>query len=906
MSRQNTLLNTYTEDVALRVGDFRLLPVNPKAPIIQSHPISNFSQLTYTRALVDAQSDFKPVTPIFNVFTVLKNTAIEWRMYVIDPSSINNPADTSNITYVWKRNGNPIYELNRLNERKGTPQVFLDETSVTAEVAGEYICEVSNEYGTVTTTPFIIDVLDVDNNPAMFKNLIVNGDGAGGLDGWLDVNGSYQVRSLIRNEFAGIDSTIADYTVATGSLELTSYPFNFSAFSQKNLFYPVFSKILQAQPQFTDLNIEPQYNANGTPIGLSDYEWWNHTAAIPTVIANEDFAIDNSPQGFFPGPVWIDKYNNNSSAASKNLYTLADELDFTKNNITYFTQTRFRFLQPGEDPEKVLAQSVDVSAVSAAIDGKVAGLDAVIGRFFAYVGLAISRYEILYIEGGTTKRLNWYVTDLDTYRKFLRCELGGKFRIKPDKNTPIQIIPYTDDEVLINLKAYNESGELIQTVPVNTPTIQDLWTVKEKAFFPLILYPLFAFFEPRDNDIKVFNNKYTNTSALLPLFYPTVSFPNKVLFELDVKQIKESIENLEELLELKTIYQFRIDRATALIARAGLSTTSGISQEDLQQAELEIATNTSLLQVWETEAPARRQLLAERKAQLINLESQPEIFYGESALHPNKFRAYKSASEDLGLDRNAAFFINRYGSAFLKNGNIYPTTIWEPTSNENGQIWYQDLLEGREGNRYRALTDPGASAFFAVSARQPIIQGTRLVSVEITMKNNSPALTDPDPQAKGWTQDEIYNLLFNVGSADPLTKKNTEKKYPLHKYREPRCAITKIKYQLQPDNIDRPNNHITYATPPESNTVLGAAKRQLNQEYISTNQPGPFYYKFIKPKEYDQTEAITLTKQEQVSQDNLIQQIQQGLGTDAQQPQATVPAGYGTSSLQAKPKTSTE
>lgn len=903
MSKQNILLNTYPEDAALRVGDFRLLPVNPKAPIIQSHPISNFSQLTYTRALGEGRTEFRPVTPIFNVFTVLKNTAIEWRMYVIDPSNINNPADASNITYTWKRNGNPIYQLNRLNGRKGTPQVFLDETSVTAEVAGEYICEVSNDYGTVTTTPFIIEVLDVDNSSMMFRNLVVNGDGAGGLDGWLDINGSYQARTLIKDEFAGIDSTIADYTVGTGSLELPSYPFNFSAFSQKNLFYPVFNKLVQAQPEFTNLEIEPLYNANGTPVGLSDYEWWNHTAAIPTIIANEDFAINNSPQGFFPGPAWIDKYNNNSNAAAKNTHTLAEELDFTKNNISYFTQTRFRFLQPGESALKTLQQTIDVSGVSAAIDGKVAGLETVVGQFFAYVGLAITRYEIKYIQGGTQKRVNWYVTDLDTYRKFLRGELGGKFKIKPDKGTPIEITPYTDDQVSINLKAYNESGELIQTIPVNTPTIQDLWAVKEKVFLPLTLYPIFVFFEPTSNDITVFEKTYTNTDALLPLFNPTLAQQAQQEFDAQVQQIKTSIEELKEFLELKAIYQFRIDQAKALITRAGLSTTSGITQEQLEDAQNDITSNTALLETWENVAPDRRRLLAEREFQLLNLEPQREIFFGESALHPNR---YAEASKTLGLDRNAAFFMNRYTSAFLKNGNIYPTTIWEPTSNENGQIWYQDLLQGREGSKYRALTDPGASAFFAVSARQAMLQGTRLVTVEVTMQNTSPAISDTDPQAKGWTQDEIYNSLFNVGSTDPLTTRNTQKKYPLHKYREPRCAITKIKYQLQPDNIDRPGNHITYVAPPEFNTVLGAAKRQLNQQDVSTQQPGPFYYKFIKPTDFDESPPLMLTKEEQVNQNELIQQIQQGPGVDIQQPQAAVPAGYATSSLQAKPKTSAE
>ena len=916
MSKHNVLLNTYHEDAALRVGDFRLLPVNPKAPIIQSHPISNFSQQTYYRSVGNQLRQLTPAIPIFNVFTILKNTAIQWRMYVIDPSNINNPADASNITYVWKRNNNPIYELNRLNEGKGTPQVFLDEASVTAEVAGEYVCEVSNNYGTVTTTPFIVEVLDTDTNSMMFTNLVVNGDGAGGLDGWLDVNGSFQTRTLIRDEFAGIDSTIADYTVGTGSLELPSYPFNFSAFSKKNLFYPVFDKIRKAQPNFTNIKASSavEYNANGTPIvkgevGLSDYEWWNHTAAIPTVIANEDFANNNSLQGFFPSPAWIDKYNNNSVSASNNTYTLAQELDHTKNNITYFTQTRHNFLGVGGSAQKSIQQSINISTVSAAVDGKVAGLSGLTGQFFAYVGLAISRYEIKYTENGVEKRVNWYVTDLDNYRKFLRTELGGKFQIKPDKKTPIEITPYVDDNISITLNAYNESNNLVQSTPITTPNVEDLWAVKEKVFFPLILYPLFVFFQPTSNDITVFGKKYTTTDALAPLFTSAnvVTEEKQQEYENEIKQIKESIDTLEEFLEGKTRAQFFIDKAETLILRAGLSTESGITQEALQEAERQIAHYKSYIEDWESVVESRRKLLAERRALLIDFESNREALYGESALHPNR---HKKAAQVAGLDRNAAFFMDRYLPSFIKNGNIYPTTIWEPTTNENGEIWYKDLLEGNDGNRYRALLDPGASAFFAVGERQVIPTGVRTVDIVITMENTSPAITDTDPRAKGWTEDEIYNVLFNVSSTDPLTKRPSEKKYPLHKYREPRCAVTKIKYQLQPITADRPSNHITYVIPPAKNTVLGVAKQQLSNDTpgvdISTDQPGPFFYNLITPRAFDVFKPPVLSEQEQAAQSHLVKEIQQGLGSGTKQPQSNVPAGYATTNIEAKPKTSAE
>jgi len=899
MSQQNILLNNNYEDPALRSGDFRLLPINPKAPIIQSHPIRNFTQRTISEPYANV---LPTLVPIFNVFTIKKNISVEWTMYVIDPSNINNPNDLSNIKYVWKRNGNPIVELNRINNNKGTPQVVLSEESVTEEVAGEYICEVSNNYGTVSTVPFIIEVIDPDTNSMMYTNLIVNGDGGGGLDGWLDVSGTYQTRMLDKSDFVGLDSTIDDFTVGTGSLEQKSYPFNFSVFSHKNLFYPVYDKLLAAQPNLTDLSTEIAYNANNTPIGLTEYEWWNHTTAIPTIIANEDINNSRSPQGFFPGPAYIDSFNeNNNSTANNNLKTLAEELDYTAVNIPYFTPNRPQFPSPGKITKNNLRQVIDISSVSSVVDGVAGGLQAVEGCFFAYVGIAISRYVIKYMQNGQQKEVNWYVTDIGTYRDFLRCELGQRFRIKPDKGTSIEFTPIIDDTLKIELKYYNEKAELISTDPVTVPTSRDLWAVKEKTFFPLTLYPLFAFFEPNSNDITVFDRTYTTTDALFPLFKN--SKIKDADFETEIKRLEGRIEMFNEQLERAALFEYNVEQGKRIILQSDLG-SGNFTQEELQATELNIAINQVNLDRAISSESIRRAGKAQAKFDLANKQANKDTFFGISAMHPDNIQ---QTAQYPGLDRNVAFFLNRYGSSFIKSGKMYPTEVWEPQSNFNGDIWYTDLV--LEGNKYKALTDPGASAFFGVSLRRMLQTGIRLVEVEITTENTSPAIiSDEDPTAKGWNNNEIYNSLFNVGSTDPLTGRPAQTRYPLHSYREPRCAITKMKYQLlpilyNPTGVDQSNTntkHITYSIPQTS--VLNAAHSILNTYNTSTAKSGNFFYKLITPQDtVINTDLDPLSDKDKEQLDDIIKDIENG---PTSSPVGTkVPAGYYTASTQALPKT---
>lgn len=879
MSKSQVLLNNYNADEALRVGDFTLLPINPKPPIITSHPHRNLAQSTYPSFFTPGATQQNaggvpsggpaPLISVFNKFYIRRGTALSWIMFVLDPSNINNPADTTNITYTWKRDGIPIYSLNRQNNGKGTPSVNYTEAEVTEELSGEYICEVSNEYGIVNTVPFVLDIINLDNHKSFFTNLINNGDGDGGLDNWIDLDGAFRTDIVSKETLTAADSTISDFSATTGSGATPPYPFRFNALSQNYLFYPVYYKLVQANPGFTDITNTIPTNPSDTPNGIEEWDWWFQTTAIPPVISNEDLNNYKSVQGFFPGPAWIDRYNNNTEAKSSAGYqTLLDELGLNAPNTSYFTRNNIKF----GDPDPVtLQQSINITDAAPFIDNQVAGVDFITGQFFAYVGLAISKYIIRYTEKGVGKSINWYVKDITTYRRYLEGVANATRKITPDEGTSIEVVPVADDTIKIRLEYLDSVGNNIGLpVEVPTPTITDLWAAKEKVYFPLTLYPIFAFFNPANNPITVFGTKYTHTDALLPLMINETSSTDtdSQVAEINVQIafIANSITNLTIFINLVDGWRATIQAYADLKAQADADKDSGITQDQLkaaeeakQEAEERLAqvnqqtgqSNNDMYEPRKITRSQRIQQQARLEAQKEFIQSDPgkQIYAGTSALDPSRI---SSAALEPGLDRNAAFLMSRYGQGYTRNNRIYPDAVWEPIVNDFGDVFFEDAIKV-PGVRYKALSDPGASAFFAVQNQTTIPRGTRLVRVSIIAQHSSEARTDTQAKAKGWQSDEIYNTLYNVGQNDPATNQAPPTSFPLYTYRNPRCGITKIKFQLIPNSETRSSKHITYELPPINNTVIGLATDMLSSDVMDTSQPGPFVYNLIMP-EYPQTQ----------------------------------------------------
>jgi hypothetical protein len=514
-------LSSFAEEQAIRAGDFSLMPRNPSPPYILSQPIKNFQQFTWIEGLIDGDVRYQNISPTFDTITMLKGTSFSFEIRVADPSNVNNPNDVTNLSFKWKRNEAPIYDLNRLNGGVGTPAALVEEQSSTPNLSGRYICEVSNQFGSIESAPFDVNIVDPLKHPLLYKNLLRNGDGDGGLDGWVAsndiktqpfVNDTSLIKGFGSCRFANL--ALIDYNKeTTGAVAME---FFFSNASHWGLFFNWYNKRLKNDPTMANINL------TSTSLGiLDDGERWISEGVIPQIVPNEDYSRSEFA-AFFPGIAWMDQYNKNGNTIG--LYS--EMKDFTP---TYFTRDKLKFLKFGGNDISTLSQTIDVSDLSDFVDGNVYGVKYSTAQFFAYVGAGITDYKIKVQTTEGEKIFNYNILDSEQMYDHIVQDKNAAFPVVFDEaqgrvkftlipGTPIEIIPQCYDRTSITLSFLDDRGFVKKEEFIDGPSELDLWAIKEKAFFPLTLFGLYQFIKPNNNDIIVFGQKYTNTDAIALLF----------------------------------------------------------------------------------------------------------------------------------------------------------------------------------------------------------------------------------------------------------------------------------------------------------------------------------------------------------------------------------------------------
>ena len=531
MSNNNTIkLSLYPEDRAIRAGDFSLLPKQASPPYITSQILNNLAQYTWIKEIRDGDKPvYQEIQPAFDTVKMIQGTSFSIGIRALDPSNIDDYHNMDNLSFKWFKDGASIVSINRANGGIGLSSALIKEANCTPSVTGQYTCEVSNAYGTITAVPVNIEVVDPLKHPLLHKNLLLNGDGDGGNDGW---QAAAEIKSMPFLNNIAITKNFGSFRLA-GLVHLdykktyttTAIPeFHFSTASHRGAFYNWYWRRFKLDSNFKDLT---KISLPETAITNADDRWMMQ-GIIPQIVLNEDYN-KSEYAGFFPGLAWMDLYNKNNNS---NVVGLLSE--FKNYTPMYFTREKLKFTKHGGKRSVNMTQVIDISDAAEFIDGNVYGVKYLTSQFFAYIGAGITDYKIKIQTRSGPKVLNYYIADTEQYYDFITRILprfferdhpafpeatgtGDKKEV-PLPNTDIEIIPMVYDRTSVTLDYIDSNGNIIATELIDGPNEQDVWAIKEKTFFPITLYPIFEFIRPTNNDITVFGQKYTDTRAMAGFF----------------------------------------------------------------------------------------------------------------------------------------------------------------------------------------------------------------------------------------------------------------------------------------------------------------------------------------------------------------------------------------------------
>ena len=133
-----------------------------------------------------------------NIRRVLKGTPLTLAVNV-NHKSITVP-EGSMLEYTWTKNGVPFGDKPGELDYHGTfysrefwsrPSIVLENIQPSDE--GIYQCEVKNHFGSISSTPITVEVFDIDENPLIRKNIIINPNAEEGTLGWTISEGTFQM-----------------------------------------------------------------------------------------------------------------------------------------------------------------------------------------------------------------------------------------------------------------------------------------------------------------------------------------------------------------------------------------------------------------------------------------------------------------------------------------------------------------------------------------------------------------------------------------------------------------------------------------------------------------------------------------------------------------------------------------
>jgi len=782
-------------DKATRSTDYKLLPTNLVPPSIISQIIANVYQFTW----LNADNEFKNFYPTDNNIDIVEGTEFMMSIYAIDPSNLTNVYDNINLSYVWKRDGTPIFGINSLNNNKGLNVIYIKQANCVKDLSGTYTVEVSNAYGTTVSDGFTVNIFKPLEHPMLYKNLILNSSGEQGLDNWItdnDIKTDCFERGLYENQNYGS----FNFRLNEPLYSSTTQPiFRFGTGYNWNSFNEAFTKIQS---------------------GSTPNQFFN--PAFPASLIFNENKLNTPLASFFPDPDWIDKYNKNT-----NVLTLKEELE---SSNTYFTRDSVKFNKFGGQSSVKASQIIDLTTILDYVDGNVYGVDQLVGQLFAYIGIGLSRYKfkVPYVVDGQTVPAE---TNFFIYNKGVYGDLGSDLNSRGpasiffpegglDESVPIELIPYADDNTTVYLEYIDVNDIVIYSKTLTGPTAEDVFAVKEKFYIP----------------------KFIEQPITKAIPYKSIT----AYYDINTKNLREQLIILKNDTDFgKDLTEGRLDLINALIDF--LVGTDSLTQDSFYNGWYQFAANNFRDRLRELDndiedddnnksndgsqyalsyVVGARFRLAEYNQWKINYQDTESYAYNNDQLSVKDktkfeqyleiFKYFLTYAEQNQIYRQES---SRYTNPITVYNQQYSTVDAISNNTDKNQQWINVNIPGLYG-------DSGAAAFFAIEDTQAIPIGTRKVRISFEFNNTSETYSDQNPEVKDWAKQDIYVDLY--GNTD-------EEKSITQVYGAPRCGITSIKYVLYPNKITTGPTYKSYLIPTSS--VWYEEKAKLNQNiHNSTNQ----------------------------------------------------------------------
>lgn len=184
---------------------YDLLPVVVNRPPIITTTIGNastpqikpYASIDLSGTFAYRYSDDTIKVKLGSTFT-LKINAEQPKVFNVENGIPKIISSSVGLDYVWRKDGEIVLSQNiaSLQSNIIVSGSTLTFQNIQPEHAGAYVCEISNDIGTIVSETSTIEVLNLDIDSFFYKNLVQNPYGKNGTDNWESINNDFSTKFL--------------------------------------------------------------------------------------------------------------------------------------------------------------------------------------------------------------------------------------------------------------------------------------------------------------------------------------------------------------------------------------------------------------------------------------------------------------------------------------------------------------------------------------------------------------------------------------------------------------------------------------------------------------------------------------------------------------------------------------